>query len=854
MIDDKGYLIKANLYDGLDCDDDIIFYQNDTRQSKIVAEFTGKKRAAIDVADCTVVCVIQKSDKEIVTAYMENDFNVANRAEYVLSQNALASTGKGIITIFVYGSDNERQTFGSIKFKVLKDVNSGSVESTTEYPVLTKLISDTKVVVNDAENAKNEILGVSADIANSEKQRVSAETKREENESSRINEFASIKKEYESLKGIMIDENNAVNLQNQINEANSQLEHIAYNTIHLKEFYNDDFSLALKNALTTPNVSKIIIDGTYDVKTGQTLSNINNVSIIGNCNLNFVNNIASFLTFKSCNNVIIDGLNINCNNYENYKTISITEGSNNAIRNVSISNIKNLDSNLATYNIYIYSDKTTISNIKFKNILQRLLSENITSGKGSVQNIYFSIDETHREGIVSNIYSQDCHNIDLLDNVLFGDYDTIKTQYRTGIDNFINSKLIIENVIGHNFGKRLVKLQTGGVSVKTLKGYTNKEDTYSAIAIHNKNVIVDDVYFESINNASSSIIELGYYSSNITVKNVIGYGDYRGRVLVLNSSTVDNSNPIGDNIKFDNLTLNCNARTFMMFYVAYNNVKLTNSKINGSFSDGFITQNSNICNYIENLNIDNCDIEMTSKNIVDFSKYQIEKVKISIINSKINYSYLGEANDNIRSININPITTGEFIIKDSELNINNQNYLYGHYKLYNIDNFICENTKMFGLNTNVGFDVQTKKAMIKNVFIENGNITIKISETLNVNGITGNTLSVDKLGEGNNPIVSLTGLNCVFSQNGSGNILDIISSDVKKATQLVTLTNGNGMMSVTFPTRQKSLKIINHYSTTKGKKVSFYPKDLGSYTEFTLEVVESSGYSGDVECTVLYTL
>lgn len=227
MIDDKGYLIKANLYDGLDCDDDIIFYQNDTKQSKIVAEFTGKKRAAIDVADCTVVCVIQKSDKEIVTAYMENDFNVTNRAEYVLSQNALASTGKGIITIFVYGSDNERQTFGSIKFKVLKDVNSGSVESTTEYPVLTKLISDTKVVVNDAENAKNEILGVSADIANSEKQRVSAETKREENESSRINEFAGIKKEYESLKSIMIDKNNAANLQNQINEANSQLGNIA---------------------------------------------------------------------------------------------------------------------------------------------------------------------------------------------------------------------------------------------------------------------------------------------------------------------------------------------------------------------------------------------------------------------------------------------------------------------------------------------------------------------------------------------------------------------------------------------------------------------------------------------------
>lgn len=281
MIDDKGYLIKANLYDGLDCDDDIIFYQNDTRQSKIVAEFTGKKRAAIDVADCTVVCVIQKSDKEIVTAYMENDFNVANRAEYVLSQNALASTGKGIITIFIYGSDNERQTFGSIKFKVLKDVNSGSVESTTEYPVLTKLISDAKVATNGAESAKNEILGISADIANAEKQRNIAETKREESESNRSKEFTGIKKEYESLKSIMIDENNAANLQNQINEANSQLEQKAYkSTISPEEFgakgdgATDD-SQAIQNAINSLSKGGTIVFSpkTYLISNGITINN-----------------------------------------------------------------------------------------------------------------------------------------------------------------------------------------------------------------------------------------------------------------------------------------------------------------------------------------------------------------------------------------------------------------------------------------------------------------------------------------------------------------------------------------------------------------------------------------------------
>lgn len=231
MLDDKEYIIKANLYDGLECDDDIVFYQNDTRQSKIIAEFTGRKRAAIDVTNCTVVCVIQKSDKEIVTAYMNNN-NISNRAEYVLSQNALASIGKGTITIFIYDNDNGRQTFGSIKFKVLKDVNAEDIESTTDYPILTKLINDTRVISLEAESAKEEILGVSADIANSEKQRVIAEEERKENESNRSEVFNGIKKEYESLKGIMIDENNAANLQNQVNGLGSQLDNIANN--HLK--------------------------------------------------------------------------------------------------------------------------------------------------------------------------------------------------------------------------------------------------------------------------------------------------------------------------------------------------------------------------------------------------------------------------------------------------------------------------------------------------------------------------------------------------------------------------------------------------------------------------------------------
>ena len=677
-----------------------------------------------------------------------------------------------------------------------------------------------------------------------------------------------IKKEYENFKKIILDENvqvklsndiktvnsQQVKLTNDIGSINSQLETIVYNTIHLKEFYNGDFSIALKNALGVPNVCKIIIDGTYDVKTGQTISNINNVSIVGNCNLNFVNNISSFLTFNSCNNIIIDGLNINCNNYENYKTLSIVEGSNNTIRNINISNIKNLDSDLSTYNIYVYSNKTTITNISFKNILQRLLTENITTGKGSAQNIYFKIDESHKEGIVSNIYSQDCHNIDLSNNILFGDYDTIKTQYNHGMDEFVNSKLIIENVIGRNFGKRLVKLQTGGVSVKTLKGYTNIEDTYSAIAIHNKDVIVNDVYFESVNNASASIIELGYYSSNITVKNVIGCGDYRGRVLTLNSIISESDIYTGDNIIFDNLTLNCNSRTFMMFYSPFKNIKLMNSKISGQFSEGFITRNSNICNFIENLNIENCNIEMTSKNIIYFEDKQMEKIKISVINSKIIYTYLGDSNTSVRSINIQPVLEGEFIIKDSELTINNQNYKYGHYKIYNIDNFICENTKLFGLNGSASFDVKTKKSMLKNVFIENGNLIVKIRETLNATDISANTFSVDKIGDGVNPTVALNGLNCVFSQNGTGDILNIVSSDVKKVTQIVTLTDGKGVMTVTFPYRQKSLKILNHYSTTNAIKVTFYPKTLDSYTEFALEVVESNGYSGDVECTVLYSL
>lgn len=150
ILQDKIYKIKASLFDGLESDN-MVFYQNDTDQCGIIVDFYGQGSAAFDLSGSTAVCIIDKKDGKQVLENLVIDPEVNNRASCLFNSNSIACPGKNTLTIIVYGEDGERQTFGSLRFKVNKDMEGNGVESTTEYTALTRLISDTNAIKNEIE-------------------------------------------------------------------------------------------------------------------------------------------------------------------------------------------------------------------------------------------------------------------------------------------------------------------------------------------------------------------------------------------------------------------------------------------------------------------------------------------------------------------------------------------------------------------------------------------------------------------------------------------------------------------------------------------------------------------------------
>lgn len=210
-MEDRKYGIKLFLYDEPEFEKDIEFYQNDTNTCIINISLYRDRLTKYSV-NGTVSILINKNDGTVVvdtlTKVNEGDYT------YILPNSAINVVGNHSVTVQCHGTNNDRITFASFKYKVKSDVRSGDISSQSDYPILTKLISD-----NNELNQK---------VSSEENLREFNEEKRKANESLRQQDYEKAIQEYESYKNVMIAESNVAALQNQINAGNAQLAEMKY--------------------------------------------------------------------------------------------------------------------------------------------------------------------------------------------------------------------------------------------------------------------------------------------------------------------------------------------------------------------------------------------------------------------------------------------------------------------------------------------------------------------------------------------------------------------------------------------------------------------------------------------------
>lgn len=202
------------------------------------------------------------------------------------------------------------------------------------------------------------------------------------------------------------------------------------------------------------------------------------------------------------------------------------------LRDIKIKNIKDMVSSYGTtiFSISTEGNKLDIDGISFENCL-KLGNGNITDSAGSLNGVYYFGTTGLIRGEIKNIYAKDFHNINASSQIIIE--DTAVVYIATG-GTYI--PLTVENVIGDEFGKRLVKIQASGLSINNLRGTSTVGDSLSVVGILSEPAsfisygnTVNGVYARGNISYAFADSGVGTYASNLDIdlfgSNALNDGD-----------------------------------------------------------------------------------------------------------------------------------------------------------------------------------------------------------------------------------------------------------------------------------------------------------------------------------------
>ena len=503
-----------------------------------------------------------------------------------------------------------------------------------------------------------------------------------------------IKKEYENLNKIILDENIQVQLDNKIDEFNLKLTHDieSINTQLTNDI--DTINSQLTNDIETINTqldtkvnyltpkmykdisieddSDSIIEVVNQSNNGQKIifsgNYIINKTIVLNkdVTLDFTGAKVSSNTSSNMFNIVsgdvkIIGLNVDLKNSISKTIFNIENTESTNITNCSFMNFKEYNSDIQQVIVKIKSGSNVVlDNIKFENIVNTgngVIADH--SGASRLILTHGEQNEKRYNIIINNIYVNNIKTINSDGTVIKEDTDSIVTQHSDLLAN-IN----ISNVVANNFGKRIIKLQGGNVNVNNIQGSnTTGLSSDSFIYVNNSNINISNVrYYSNCDDKGITISDCNNCNINNVIienmnSNVANNSDLGATILCINSS----------NINISNLTSTGFSRCVTLYHCF--NVNIRDSKITSKHKLATF-----VCRTLSDYKAPNCkikDIMITNCKFIvteSYSKPYIE-IKGEDVTSEL---------DNI-------------IIENSLIDFKGKGYQYGYILCNSVKNFIMKN-------------------------------------------------------------------------------------------------------------------------------------------------------------------
>jgi hypothetical protein len=350
----------------------------------------------------------------------------------------------------------------------------------------------------------------------------------------------------------------------------------------------EENNVKFQNLLNNDTVKVINFDSVYKF-TGSFLCN-NSVLFTSKKKDNKItfSHTTSVATFTGTGNIALENINID---YDNKHCLRFFLYAKNlgkvSVKNVTFSNVNDDDSTKGIILLYINAEGNVLDldNITFNNFT-KLGNDLITDYNGSLNLIYVTTDNgvsiANSSSSIKNIFANNIKNVNGLGDAVLEDTTVV---YIASLGRPLN--ILLQNINGYQFGKRLIKIQASNVIMHDIYGYSDIGDSLSVVGI---------------------LSEGGWYSENCEVVNAKAEGNMH--YAFANT---------GNNNYFSNITVKVNKTNVLNNGANHFGLYLSDSR-NCNFQNLYIECKRPIClsyatNGLENIFFDGVKVKQLATTI-----------------------------------------------------------------------------------------------------------------------------------------------------------------------------------------------------------------------------------------------